>query len=145
MSIISEELQVRANQALLEMLSGIEKAADFTVEQAPMVVQELLLWNFTTSLVTSIFGWVLFITASLILSKTLIAYKNNKEWTLDKNYSYRETSHLAIVLVVGSGVFIGLYLAIAALVYSTGDGLNWLKISIAPRVWLLEYAADLVK
>lgn len=136
--MITEELKEQANQMLLSMLKGVEKAAEFATAEIPLVVQELLRWHFVKSLMIFL---VLLTIICVLLTGT---YKLHK-WLQTPFNEYRNnmSQHdmefvYPLVILFGGGAFVGLVVAL----FKT---LDWLQILIAPRLYLLEYAAGLVK
>lgn len=110
--------------------SGVEAAVDFTLEQAPEVIQQALYWNAALSVTECVFGIVYAIVLIISILKTIKVVKT-------KNPSGDE-----IFLSITAGAFGFGIASIPAFAYCN---LTWLKIWIAPKVWLIEYAASLVK
>lgn len=141
--MISEELKARGEEALLYMLDGLEKAADFTVEQAPFVVQELLAWHMIRSLlffsiaVILCFSWI----PALIIARHGI---KESPWTrIQDGYCKGKTTD-AFDFSIGISIAGGGILTVIGFMAAI-NSLEWLQIMIAPRLYLLEYAAELVK
>jgi hypothetical protein len=102
------------------------KAIDFAVEQIPDVIHQLLMWKFAHSL--------LYFFVFLILTGLLI-YATYKIIIIENNSKYDGAQIFALFSGAGSiGCFFGVL-----------GNLTWLKIWIAPKVYLLEYAAELVR
>ena len=118
--------------SIMEFVSAsASKTTDFVVEQTPLFIQELLAWNFTLSLIWFIFGvmFILLIGVAIWVGKKIY-----------KNVSYSADKDAA---VFGTGV-------ICCVLFGLGMGfisnkLDWIKIKVAPRVWLVEYTSNLVK
>jgi hypothetical protein len=53
---MSEELNIKIQESMVELLEYVEQAAAFTVEQAPAVVQELITWGIVSNFLTAVFG-----------------------------------------------------------------------------------------
>ena len=137
---MKQELEQRAQEALLAMLDGVQKAADFTVEQAPLVVQELLMWKFVYSLGLSLVFALLAVVSSYITYKFFAwGLQIGDEYGTRSRIYNRDLEPLAIILVFLTGCLVvaGFVVAIA--------NMDWLQILVAPRLYLLEYAAALVK
>jgi hypothetical protein len=122
---MNEKSLNEAEQLLVDSINSIKDVAgqtfDFAKEQIPDVIQQLLMWNMTRSVVISLLTLVL----ACILG--WVVYKDVKEW------------HTEVVAGVGA------VLLFVSLCFSVGNLLEALKIWIAPKVWLLEYAANLIK
>ena len=122
---MNEELVEKTQLAMVEMIESIVKAKDFAVDQAPEVVSQLLAYN--TLLYAS---WSALWVACIILSawglwKFIALVKDDDDWIPGVVFT-------VVCLVV----------SLCALIETTFNG--WIKIWLAPKVWLLEYAANLV-
>lgn len=116
----------QAQQALANLLSiavdGLNGAVEFSKAQLPEVVEQLLMWHMVESLI-----WFIGSTILLIVSVgTFVGmYKGRIE----------ESDGLIMLSLCATPVgFLGM-----------AFNLEWLKIMIAPKLYLLEYAAQLVK
>lgn len=122
---------IELNDKIMEQLlpivertkEGIIRGVEIIQEQAPEVVSEVLKWNFTISLIACICGIILAFLA-IPIYKTV-----NKlvDGTVDDGMQ----------LLAGAPLIIGLVV--------TFVNLNWLKIAIAPKLFLIEYIMNLVK
>jgi hypothetical protein len=114
-----------------EVYDGAKKATgqaiDFAMQQAPDLIHQLLLYHFVISLVWFVVG--LLITLSSIYFG-YVACKNyaSKKW--DDAYS---PLVMFLIFPIGFG-----FTVISA-------NTDWLKIWLAPKIYLLEYAANLLK
>lgn len=145
--MITEALKTKALEALNEILNTAISVKDFAVKEAPSVIQQLLTYNFWSSFIP----WLLFLlisTALLIFGITVLVKKPWKE--VSSRYSHAEHEEIDITdysdsyMVATSALL--LWLLITVILFT--DGLNrscWMKIAIAPKVYLIEYAAGLVK
>lgn len=132
-------IQNTLEQALIKSIDGIQKTGTELVEalyqQAPEVVEQLLLWHGIESLIQSIIG---ILCLSLIFIHYKIAckvYEKNgvSEWGDSSGYWFPTVFSGILVSVLSFGTMVNLV------------NLKWLKIWLAPKVYLLEYLADLVK
>ena len=119
-----------AEQALVEILNKALEVGDFMTEQAPLVVQELLLYK----TITHFLGF-LFLVSLMFLSVRLFRWSTSKS----DNSSYGNGDRYAFLQISSAVVFI-----IAAF-GAIHDIASFIKVIIAPRLYLLEYAAELVK
>jgi hypothetical protein len=127
---MNEQLQDALTELLGKANNGIDNASNFLVAELPEVIQQLLLWH-------GVYNFVLFIGGLLLALAIVFAdfkmYKVAKDWSdVDFKSGY---------LLVGSFGRIFLW----AIVLVGMLNLEWLQIWIAPKVWLLEYAASLAK
>jgi hypothetical protein len=117
------------DKTLSELINGFIATKDFVLEQAPDVINQLLLFSLGQSIVWGIFQLSVVIAAAICLKRAL-------NWKPDSTDD-RLTKDLMIpVLFLTSGIF-----AISFLFTSV----EILKISLAPKLFLLEYAANLLK
>ena len=117
------ELQQRAEDVLLDLVNKAAEIGSAAVDEIPLVVQELLTWKFAESLL-----WFTLAIAIWILTFVLgrVSWKNAEE--LDDALP---PIVLCLIGLIGIGLLI--------------FDLDWLQIWLAPRVYILEYAASLVK
>ncbi|ASM15097.1 TPA: hypothetical protein ACXJAC_002652 [Serratia marcescens] len=142
----------QANKILAELLQkasdGIDAAVSFSQAQIPDVVHQLLLWNFTRSMVLSMLCLISIPFAVWFLKKQftrkkigeLVKYGEKKEryqWTLV--FDSEGDASPAIMILAFFGL---LYVSFVGSVLLN---MTWLKIWLAPKLYLIEYAASLVK
>lgn len=128
--------------AIQKTQGAVGEAVDFVVEQSPEVVQQLLLWNFTISLIWFCVGWI-GIFVSYKIFRFLISQSPPER---GETWAYKVWSDGDVWMnpaLVFSHVF-NAALAFCCLI-AVLSHLTWLKIWIAPKLYLLEYAASLIK
>ncbi len=125
----------QANKILVDLLqkasNGIDAAVSFSQAQIPDVVHQLLVWNFVSSMLFQIFIII------AIAGYVFAAYKFVKI-TSSKRLGEGAIIVSAISLMVGACFAVGLSVAF----FSYFD---WLKIWLAPKLYLIDYAASLIK
>lgn len=109
----------------------VDKAVDTVMEQTPLLVDEVLRWYFTYNLITFLFAIVLLPLAFVVTGKIL-----ESEWWKKSDTFYGDPTPMFTVIVMNLLVFV---------IFLTQFNLQWLKIWVAPRLWLIEYTATLVK
>lgn len=132
----------QVNQALADILtkvtSGVEGVVDFSKEQIPDVVEQLLLWHTIEDLMFFVIGALLF-TYGCYLFK--IGQAKRDEYM--RRYRDREITEDTRVWSV-----ILTYLVPSTLVTSgfitVTTNLDFIKIMVAPKLYLIEYAAKLM-
>lgn len=146
------------NDALVTIIQktqgAVESGVSFLSEQIPDVIQQLLMWKFYEAVVWSIFGLLLFVVGTALVSKGL--YHNlqyNKWYEVWRNNSgdlekeaklkYLEQEPKAVVYGIAGG-FMGA-VGIFGFCRFMINGMEAVQIYIAPKVWLIEYAASLAK
>ena len=144
----------QAQQVLADMLeralSGVDAAVEFSQAQIPDVVEQLLMWHMVESLLSclaaacaALCSFALFRKGAASQKIAREAYKNGEQWTRFSNSSSGLTSHAYDFKA--SGVAFYVPASLMALVSPFFISTTWLKILIAPKLYLLEYAASLVK
>ncbi len=110
------------------VLSGI----DIAQVQVPIVLEQLLKWKFVESILACVLFGVGIVVFTMALKKAFEA--NEKD---DEN---RTVVRCVTSVVVGVTL---LFCGIGGLV--TGTFIRWLQILVAPKLYLLEYATQLLK
>jgi len=130
---MDEGLENTANEALRAIIDNATLAKEFIPAELPDVVQQLLHWEAVISGIHCAIG-----TCFLLIPVVLVCwqYKNRV-----KHMEWLENE---------PGWDTGFYFANLANVFPIVIGMiwwdfTWLKIWMAPKVYLLEYAASLVK
>lgn len=121
----AEEILV---QLLEKSISALESGVEFLGEQIPLVVQELLLFKVVIS------------TVFFILPALVVAFIVPK--LIRKGNKMREESRLSNY--EGCWVLAGV-LGVLCTVTALVNLYMLLKVTLAPRLYLLEYTADLVR
>jgi len=141
---MNEELQVQLIPILENTKEGIAKAVDFLCEQSPILVREILQWEFCKS--AFLFGVfaVLFIIG--------VYYSNKmRKWVIktdcrDTSYCQNNSQHVLDNCCLCPGVcftlYVLIYIVCPIILYNC---LNWIQILVAPRYFLIKYVADFCK
>lgn len=130
---MNDELKQKTNEALIGLIDRISQVEDFAIEQVPDVIRQLLMWNALVSASRFCASMFIFL-GYLILIKALWA-----KYFKGVKYFKNETAFYEYVYAcVICGVFIG----IASILMID---FSWLQIWLAPKVWLIEYSAELIK
>jgi len=132
-------IQNTLEQALIKSIDGIQKTGTELVEalyqQAPEVVEQLLMWHGVESLIQCI-------AAILSLALPFVHYKIvNHSYQKLGVAKWRDESGFWIPTAITGLVVFPCTLGC----FFTFINIKWLKIWLAPKVYLLEYLADLVK
>jgi hypothetical protein len=129
---MNEELIKQSQIALANTIEAFVKTGDFIAEQTPLVIQELLAWHLTWGIFCIVIGLLILATIPKAF-KTLTCHI--------KQINYNWTEHDTMVL------FTGVYIVVAGmigLVNLIGNIKPVIQIMVAPKIWLLEYAAGLI-
>jgi len=162
----------QAQKVLVDLLnravSGIDKAVEFSQAQIPDVIHQLLVWNAVISAMWFIL-WTSCAIASIYCIKIVPRlqryererinsiknaargdYKNGEPWTryngsgdlTSREYDRVMRSGTTTSVLLSTPVFImSSIIFLSFSIASTG----WIKILLAPKLYLIEYAATLIK
>ena len=135
----------QAQKVLIDLLnravSGIDKAVEFSQAQIPDVIHQLLVWNFTQSIVMAVIAMASIYPAYRF---TIMQFRRDRE---ESGRGYKVTlvfdsdgdiHPLSLLFFLGVAIY-AIFVICAIL------DLAWLKIWLAPKLYLLEYAATLIK
>lgn len=157
---MNEELQ----QALVEFIGSftatLGQTKGFVLEQAPEVIQQLLVWRGVLSLACFVAGLVFLISAPLLFGAAVRikdakaaeakeAYAKGEAWTRFGGRPEISTTSWEYDSAVGYGGAIPSVLVLVSILSCILGvcllSLEWLQIWLAPKVYLIEYAAGLAK
>lgn len=127
---MNEETKNIANEALIGFIESVQSAKDFALEQAPDVVHQLLTWKLAEACLYLTCGAIFFVTA-------MVAWKVFAT-------CLRKAPHDLTPKTIASMCY-GTLGSILGPCAFFDYGPTALQIWLAPKVYLLEYAADLVK
>lgn len=138
---MNEQLQTALLTILNSTINAAGAAKEFLLAEVPEVIRQLLVWKAIESGLRMAV-WLAVAGAMLYVSRRLWKYAKNWQApagirlelanTEDRDYAYIASGFL--------GIFSGLT-TIISLLYNTA----WLQIIVAPKLYLIEYAASLVK
>lgn len=133
---MNEKTTELINTILEKAISVAEQTGEFVVEQAPDVIQQLLVWKFTVSLMAFCAGIISLIGLTYLIN--LVAKDNNA-----KNKDRASYHQFPTPMIWLMGVLIQVLVVVIA--FGAWEGMMWIKIWLAPKLYLLEYGASLVK
>lgn len=125
---MNEQLEAALVEIINRAVSGYDASISFLSEQLPDVVSQLLIWEFTHN----------FIIFLLSLGALGIAYYLSRKIMNNKEFFDGHQAPPATLVAILAW-FVG------AIVFSLLVNFTWLKILVAPKLYLIEYAATLVK
>jgi hypothetical protein len=145
---VESQLEVALAKAVTKTVDSIDTAAGFLAAQAPEVISQLLLWHGIKSALVCAIGMVMLYVIQYIGRHYLGPGDKIDPGKEDRENNYRQTlTHnedgewcvrtLFTACVGVIGFFIGLNLITS--------NLDWLQILVAEKIWLLEYAAKIIK
>lgn len=131
------ELKDTAHQALISIISTVTEAVDFLKGEVPKVVEELLRYY------TALYALGVFVGAAMLFATYAWYRAKWPAWKIKYDakvrlhgYCLEDPAHIIIPCVM---------VAVAAFGILVPSGIFLLKITVAPRIWLVEYASNLVK
>lgn len=124
---MSEQTNKIISDLLLKASNGIDSAVAFSQAQMPDVIEQLMRWKMAS------YGLRVF---TCILLLALMCFFIRKSWQWHEGCE-KETAGFAGLILSGAITLISLL----ALFANVG---NAIQLWFAPKVWLIEYAADLI-
>lgn len=132
----------KAQKVLTDLLqkasNGIDSAVAFSQAQIPDIVHQLLMWNFVSSIICMIASAAIFISCLVFVFWLLKQRKEGAGWTEFLGNS--SISSVAYDFTMFASIT---FTVISLCVFASS--FDWLKIWIAPKLYLMEYAASLIK
>jgi hypothetical protein len=121
---MNEQAQKILEDLLKKASNGIDSAVSFSQAQIPDVIQQLLMWNAVSSAGIQIICLIAIIACVYLM---IFAWNEGDDGE----------AVLAVLFFTGVGS-----IACIVVIFNNFD---WLKILLAPKLYLIEYAASLVK
>lgn len=165
---VPESVKEKASDMLLNMVNvtiqTMSDVVEFGKQQIPEVIHQLLMWKAVESFIgfavnlTFVIVGILLITrwgsyvGKIMADRRVKARQDFEEGAAWTRYSYGSScTSTAYDFVMNGSIFIrwiivgiGVIILMSSL-QNLSQALDWLKIIIAPKVYLIEYAAELVK
>lgn len=139
---MNEQLEKDLAALIQKTMEGVDTAAEVLTQEIPEVIYQLLLWHGISSLISTLVGVVVLIALYVVLKK----YGGQGEFIKEYSYGerYKETITHDEHGELDERVFFTAAASVMVFCFTMASiNLAWLKILIAPKVWLLEYAAKL--
>jgi FlaA1/EpsC-like NDP-sugar epimerase len=127
-----EQLNIALAKLIEQATAGIDASTSFLTAQVPDVILQLLMWNFVLNLAYFVLGILIFF---------FCIYLWRKIYRTLEVVDIRSSTNSEDTIIIGGGMLSALLLLPTFIFLN----LTWLQIWIAPKVWLLEYGATLVK
>lgn len=129
---MNEALEAKASELLVKMIDvtvqSLSDVVDFGKQQIPEVIHQLIMWNITKVSIWMIVGVVI----AVFLCQVGNRFKPGLNQTEKGLGTFVQVIFWVVGLAVGGSMFVTNLLQVAYIV-------------IAPKVWLIEYAAQLIK
>lgn len=126
---MKEIMEKALGKIILQVTEGVDVAIGFLSKEIPDVVRQLLAWYFVYNLISFLAAVVTFIVIGIclkiVLRKIKAHYPNGGEdyWC-------------GLILAV----FVAFFVSIPGFIWIN---IGWLKIWIAPKIWLIEYVTEI--
>lgn len=147
---MNDQLQKVLADIIAKVTSGADAVVEFSKQQLPEVLQQLLMWHFISNLLSFIIPLVL-LTICLTVSVRFwvkVPKQDSRDkddrcpWIADE---YRDKAHMLYFKYWLPGYALPAASFILGIITLCNSNLVWLKIALAPKLYLLEYAASLIK
>ena len=143
---MNEQLETQLVEILQSVSTSVGDAKEFIIAELPDVVQQVLSWYTVLSVVENIIGIILFVFMVYIIRNMVVKPDSMNTANIVQRFSFMKDPYAengieyspAVLLVIA--VTFGLFL-----VAMSKLNIVFLKILIAPKLWLIEYAATLGK
>lgn len=141
---MNEQMQNALVEIIQKASSGMDASVRFLSSEIPDVISQLLLWNITASSVgMALSAIVLAMSVSMIV--WMIKLYGTGRDTGKPNWVHDGERHLPLRdLVIPLSVVLFLALLVSP-IFFIANMMEVLKIWLAPKIWLIEYAASLAK
>lgn len=120
---MKEQLQEALTQLITRSIGAAEKAGTFLEAEIPEIIQQLLIYQFVWNLLWWSLSIVAMILFTLIFKKIFREYDGEHDAQFGTIITY---ATFMVIPIVGFAV-----------------NFDWLKIWLAPKVYILEYAKNL--
>ena len=130
---MNDQLQKVLADIITRVTSGADAAIQFGKEQIPEVLKQLLIWNFT-------FSFLIWFSATAIIVGYIIWMLTKFKWWFKNQRTTTTELDAAVITITVVWGFISFIM-----IFVFWCNLDWLKIWVAPKLYLLEYAASLIK
>lgn len=141
---MNEQLQKSLADILAKVTSGVEAGVDFLSAELPDVVYQLLMWKMLEAGVALVFSTILLVVILVVFIKYSGEGEEDEAIRRHKiTLTHDENGDLSPHIMFTYGLAAIVVPFIVAIAYQ--NLLICLKIYIAPKIYLIEYAASLVK
>ena len=143
---MNEQLETQLVEILQSVSTSVGDAKEFIIAELPDVVQQVLSWYTVLSIVENILAILLLIAMVYVIRNMILKPDSMDTANMVQRLSFMKDRHAengidynpAILLVITGAL--GLFLVAMSKLNTV-----FLKILIAPKLWLIEYAATLGK
>lgn len=142
---MNDKLQEELARFVEKSVAGIEGGVSFLTAEIPDTINQLLVWHMMESAITSVIAVVITLLMSYITYKNvgvgeLIKRNDNGHVYENHKTTLTHDKYGDVAPWIPTLMFPFLFIMVAL----SYVNLTWLKVLVAPKVYLLEYAAKLV-
>ena len=143
---MNEQLETQLVEILQSVSTSVGDAKEFIITELPDVVQQVLSWYTVLSVVENIIAIILLVLVVYMIRNMLVKPESMSTANVIQRLSFMKDNYAENGIDHSPGVL--LWAAAAVIMFAVAmSKLNivFLKILIAPKLWLIEYAATLGK
>lgn len=135
---MNDQLQQELAELIGKASSGIDASASFLQAELPSVISQLLAFKLVSS-AFEVVAFFAFLAAYAWSIKAINKSMKNKTWAYDEYGPSDMCFPACMLIMIGGAASIGIIVGIFSNITTI------LKIWIAPKIYLIEYAASLAK
>lgn len=128
---MNEQLQKALVELIGKASNGIDASVSFLSAEIPDVIHQLLVWYAIESAIYTVIGVAI---AAMWIACEKLSLKKISDWKWEVDDVFMH------YLLLGMFPRIAAFVTVCIMV-----NIDWLKIWIAPKIWLIEYASQLAK
>ena len=142
---MKEELQEKTITALTDILTSVTEAKDFVLAELPEVIHQLLMWELCSSILDNVVAIVLPIILTVVLLKVWCKPKSgtsNHLWSYceeSDRHHFKDNDFCSTMFIISATSS-----ALTLMISLSSINTTFIKIWLAPKLFLIEYAANLV-
>lgn len=139
---MSDKLENALADAIEKANSGIDAATEFVMSELPEVIQQALTWYAIESAIFFCIGLIMALFAFKFFKSQLLFLKTKEgtaRWARWSEHDH-DLNGLGMLYV---GICAILDLVYICMMIDGVSNWDWIKILVAPKLWLIEYAAKL--
>jgi hypothetical protein len=144
---MNEQLQLAVSDILTKSMSALDQGAEFMAGEIPEVIEQLLMWKAFESLSVTVmlisFSMLSIFICTKLRAKAFSDFDSGESWATNQYGSEKHISSDADF--VASLVWWVPAIATIPIFVNLFSAPSWLQIWIAPKLYLLEYAASIIK
>ena len=137
---MDKQLEGALTGIINKAVSGVDASIAFLSAELPDVVTQLITFNVAAQYVYITLWLVVLVMYAVFIHKITTAEKpepHEENWVYDRYGSVQEYIYMVTLFATAAPLFASVRIII--------EGIELLKLTLAPKIWLIEYAANLAK